>query len=113
MKQLTAAADGEPLDLLVRIEPDSWSKTGGRLVLVDDFLALEEQALDRKQANELLGKIGLDKKDGEGYRLRTDGKGRLRIDVMTFGGQFVQYTKISEMVRSHWQKIGIDLSVWF
>lgn len=35
VKQLTAAADGDPLDLLVRIEPDSWSKTGGRLVLAD------------------------------------------------------------------------------
>ncbi|MCK7479992.1 MAG: hypothetical protein M0C28_23920 [Candidatus Moduliflexus flocculans] len=31
--------------------------------------------LDLKQANELLDKIGLTKKDGEGYRLRTDGKG--------------------------------------
>jgi peptide/nickel transport system substrate-binding protein len=67
--------------------------------------------LDVKKANEMLDKIGLDKKDGEGYRLRTDGKGRLRIELMTFGGQFVQYTKIAEMVRSHWQKIGIDLTV--
>ena len=39
--------------------------------------------LDLKQANELLDKIGLDKKDAEGYRLRTDGKGRLRLEVMT------------------------------
>ena len=35
--------------------------------------------LDVKQANALLDKIGLSKKDGDGYRLRTDGKGRLRI----------------------------------
>ena len=35
VKQLTAAADGAPLDLLVRIEPDGWSSTGGRLVLAD------------------------------------------------------------------------------
>ncbi|HUP44016.1 MAG TPA: single-stranded-DNA-specific exonuclease RecJ [Thermoanaerobaculia bacterium] len=35
VKQLAAAADGEPLDLLVRIEPDGWSPTGGRLVLAD------------------------------------------------------------------------------
>ena len=38
-------------------------------------------ALDAKQANALLDKIGLSKKDGEGYRLRTDGKGRLRIEL--------------------------------
>ena len=39
--------------------------------------------LDVKKANEMLDKIGLDKKDAEGYRLRTDGKGRLRIEIMT------------------------------
>ena len=35
VKQLTAAADGAPLDLLVRIEPDGWSSTGGRLAVAD------------------------------------------------------------------------------
>ena len=36
--------------------------------------------LDLKQANEMLDKIGLDKKDGEGFRLRTDNGQRLRIE---------------------------------
>ena len=67
--------------------------------------------LDVKKANEMLDKIGLAKKDAEGYRLRTDGKGRLRIEIMTLGGQFVQYTQISEMIREQWKKIGIDLQV--
>jgi peptide/nickel transport system substrate-binding protein len=67
--------------------------------------------LDVKKANEMLDKIGLAKKDGEGYRLRADGKGRLRIEIMTLGGQFVQYTQISEMIRGQWKKIGIDLHV--
>ena len=44
-----------------------------------------------KQANELLDKIGLTKKDSEGYRLRTDGKGRLRIEMVTIGGTFIPY----------------------
>ena len=35
VKQLVAGAGDEPLDLLVRIEPDGWSRTGGRLVLTD------------------------------------------------------------------------------
>ena len=36
----------------------------------------------------MLDKIGLAKKDGEGYRLRSDGKGRLRIEFrgLTFIG---------------------------
>jgi peptide/nickel transport system substrate-binding protein len=67
--------------------------------------------LDVKKANEMLDKIGLSKKDGEGYRLRTDGKGRLRIEIMTLGGQFVQFTQISEMIREQWKKIGIELVV--
>jgi peptide/nickel transport system substrate-binding protein len=67
--------------------------------------------LDVKKANEMLDKIGLAKKDAQGYRLRADGKGRLRIEIMTLGGQFVQYTQISEMIREQWKKIGIDLQV--
>src|SRR3989449_3951951 len=55
--------------------------------------------LDVTKANEMLDKIGLSKKDAQGYRLRADGKGRLRIEIMTLGGQFVQYTQISEMMR--------------
>jgi len=67
--------------------------------------------LDVKKANEMLDKIGLAKKDAEGFRLRSDGKGRLRIEIMTLGGQFVQFTQISEMIREQWKKIGIDLQV--
>ncbi|MCC7367087.1 MAG: ABC transporter substrate-binding protein [Chloroflexi bacterium] len=66
---------------------------------------------DVKQANELLDKVGLTQKDGEGYRLRTDGKGRLSIEITTLGGQFIQYTRIAEMIRDQWKKIGIDLRV--
>ena len=67
--------------------------------------------LDLKQANELLDKIGLTKKDADGYRLRTDGKGRLRLEMVTVGGQFVPYTQVGEMIKQQWKKIGIDLDV--
>jgi peptide/nickel transport system substrate-binding protein len=67
--------------------------------------------LDVKKANEMLDKLGLAKKDAQGYRLRADGKGRLRIEITTLGGQFVQYTQIAEMIREQWKKIGIDLNV--
>jgi peptide/nickel transport system substrate-binding protein len=66
---------------------------------------------DPKKANEMLDKIGLDKKDTEGYRLRSDGKGRLRLEITTLGGQFLQFTQIAEMIREHWKRIGIDLNV--
>src|SRR5262249_4971959 len=45
---------------------------------------------DLKKANDLLDKLGLDKKDAEGYRLRADGKGRLRLEVITYLG-FLQF----------------------
>jgi len=67
--------------------------------------------LDVKQANALLDKIGLSKKDGEGYRLRTDGKGRVRIELMSVGGQFIPYTQVGEMIKQQWKKIGIDADV--
>ena len=67
--------------------------------------------LDVKQANALLDKIGLTKKDSEGYRLRTDGKGRLRIELMSVGGQFIPYTQVGEMIKQQWQKIGLDADV--
>ncbi|MHB0868411.1 MAG: ABC transporter substrate-binding protein [Chloroflexota bacterium] len=66
---------------------------------------------DPKKATELLDKIGLDKKDSEGYRLRTDGKGRLRIELTTVGGMFIPYTQIAEMAREQWKKIGIQADV--
>ncbi len=66
---------------------------------------------DPKQANALLDKVGLEKKDSDGYRLRTDGKGRLRIEIQTAGGANVDYTKIAEMIREHWGKIGIQADV--
>jgi peptide/nickel transport system substrate-binding protein len=67
--------------------------------------------LDLKQANELLDKVGLARKDAEGYRLRTDGKGRLRIELMSVGGQMTPDTPMGEMIRQQWRKIGVDADV--
>jgi peptide/nickel transport system substrate-binding protein len=67
--------------------------------------------LDLKQANELLDKLGYAKKDPEGYRLRADGKGRLRLEMVTVGGQFVPYTQVGEMIKQQWRKIGVDVDI--
>jgi peptide/nickel transport system substrate-binding protein len=67
-------------------------------------------AYDPQRANALLDRLGLDKKDAEGYRLRTDGKGRLRIEIQTFVG-FFQATQICEMIREQWKKIGVQADV--
>lgn len=66
--------------------------------------------LDLKQANALLDKIGLAKKDGAGFRVRTDNGERLRIQIIAVQA-FLPYPKLSEMVADQWQKIGIQADV--
>jgi peptide/nickel transport system substrate-binding protein len=67
--------------------------------------------LDVQQANDLLDKMGLTKKDGEGYRLRKDGVTRLRLEYVAAAGSNADYTRMGEMVRDHWRRIGIELNV--
>ena len=64
-----------------------------------------------KQANEFLDRLGLTKKDNEGYRLRTDGKGGIRLELLTASGSFIPHTQICEMIREQWKKIGIAANV--
>jgi peptide/nickel transport system substrate-binding protein len=66
--------------------------------------------LDLKQANAMLDKIGLSKKDAQGFRLRTDNGERLRIQIIAVQA-FQPYPKMSEMVANQWQKIGIQADV--
>lgn len=66
---------------------------------------------DPDQANQILDQIGLSKKDGDGFRVRTDNGERLRLEMITVGGQFVPYTQVGEMITQHWKKIGIDAAV--
>jgi peptide/nickel transport system substrate-binding protein len=63
------------------------------------------------KANEMLDKLGLTKKDSEGYRLRSDGKGRLTLEALTYAASGMPYTQIFELVRTHCQAIGIDMQV--
>ena len=62
-------------------------------------------------ASKMLDDLGLTNRDSEGYRLRKDGQGRLRIEMTTVGGQFIQFTQIAEMIREQWGRIGIQADV--
>lgn len=61
------------------------------------------------KANELLDKIGLKKRDKDGYRLRPDGK-TLSITV-DFSGTGTTIPDELELVRRYWEKIGIKVAV--
>ncbi len=65
---------------------------------------------DPAQANKLLDGIGLTAKDSEGYRLRKDGKGRIRVEFEAGQGA-ADFVGVTEMVKRHWQQIGIDLNI--
>jgi peptide/nickel transport system substrate-binding protein len=66
---------------------------------------------DPIKANQMLDALGLEKKDAEGFRLRTDGKGRLVFEINALGAQFLQFTQIAEMIAEQWKKIGIKANV--
>jgi peptide/nickel transport system substrate-binding protein len=63
---------------------------------------------DAAQANQLLDKVGLTKKDAAGYRLRPDGKGRVKL---THQGTptFIDNVAVGEMLKRQWKAIGIDV----
>jgi peptide/nickel transport system substrate-binding protein len=54
---------------------------------------------------------GSRRRDGEGYRLRADGKGRVRLEMITVGGSFVPFTPVAEMIKQQWRKIGVDVDI--
>jgi peptide/nickel transport system substrate-binding protein len=59
-------------------------------------------------ANALLDSIGLDKKDGDGFRLRTDGSGDTLIFELSYiANYFVDYESIAELTKEDLDKIGI------
>jgi peptide/nickel transport system substrate-binding protein len=67
--------------------------------------------LDVAKSNVMLDALGLDKKDAEGYRLRKDGQTRLRLEYAAASASLADYTRMGEMVRDHWKKIGIEANV--
>jgi peptide/nickel transport system substrate-binding protein len=64
-----------------------------------------------KKASDMLDQIGLDKKDAERYRLRSDGKGRLRLVMTVAGAAHAPFDQFVEPVKEHWKDVGIDLNI--
>jgi len=75
----------------------------------------EEQAKDKTehdpdQANAYLDDMGLTERDGEGYRLRPDGK-RLSLTYEWSNALGPHFGDIGELITAHWKEIGIELIV--
>ncbi|MCB9157484.1 MAG: ABC transporter substrate-binding protein [Caldilineaceae bacterium] len=65
---------------------------------------------DLDEANAILDSIGLDQKDGEGYRLLPSGE-RLVLSIDAVSGSFLPYPEIGERIAQMWQEVGIQLQV--
>jgi peptide/nickel transport system substrate-binding protein len=66
--------------------------------------------LDVAQANQLLDKIGYTQKDADGYRVRKDGKGPVRLEFLAVN-RLADFPQLAEVIKNQWKKIGVDLLV--
>jgi peptide/nickel transport system substrate-binding protein len=62
---------------------------------------------DPDRANALLDEMGLTEKDGQGYRLKPDGK-RLTI-IFSYAPVFGSWGDIGVLLSEHWKQLGIEL----
>lgn len=75
---------------------DRWDESFGRF--------------DPDQANEILDSIGLDQKDGEGFRLLPNGE-RLVLRIDAVSGAFLPYPEMAERIAQMWAAVGIQMTV--
>ncbi len=73
-------------------------------------LAKQFTETDVAKANAMLDKIGLDKKDGQGFRLRPDGQ-KLFFAVDVIPTLTPDLVDVLELVKKHWVKLGVDMKV--
>ena len=102
---------GEVIDLVYLGQSEPY-QTGPRPTHPWYFEKLSRQFTDyaADKANAMLDKLGYDKKDGQGFRLRPDGqKIFFAVDVIpTLQPDLVDTL---ELVKKHWADIGIDIKV--
>ena len=65
---------------------------------------------DPKEANRLLDEMGLDKRDGEGFRLRPDGK-TLTVSITVTSGGEIAWIETSELTSLYWGEVGVKATV--
>ena len=64
---------------------------------------------DPDKANAILDRLGLDQKDDEGFRLRSDGNGRLKLEFIDTGGPPWKVST-GALIVEDWAKVGIDVN---
>lgn len=62
-----------------------------------------------EQANKILNTLGLNKKDSDGYRLRTDNRRRLNITISVKNQSFIKFDDIAELLVNNWKDVGLNI----
>ena len=62
-----------------------------------------------EQSNAILDALGLDKRDSDGYRLRTDKKERLGLTFSVPAQSLIDFEGIAELLVNHWKDLGITI----
>lgn len=75
--------------------------------LYDEQMATQYLEYDVQLANEYLDKAGITQKDGDGYRLGSDGK-RITFAIDALTGSPIQVDAL-EMIQRYWRAVGIDM----
>jgi len=100
INQLIYGGRGRPSHDNVADGPPYYGET-----LFQDYLQY-----DPEMANELLDELGLDERDGDGYRLRPDGE-RLQLIYMIRGTDELKEITIGELYKEYWADVGIEVGV--
>lgn len=77
--------------------------------LYNEQLATQFTEYDPEKANELLDAAGLDKRDGEGFRLLPDGR-RFTFNVQYTGIEQPDWGDALEIIKQQWKEIGVDVN---
>ena len=75
-----------------------------------EALARQFTEFDQGAANAALDKLGLNKKDGQGFRLRADGQ-KLFFAIDVIPTLYPDAVDTLELVKRHWADIGVDIKV--
>ncbi len=76
----------------------------------DEEMAKQYTEYDPDQANDYLDRTGFTKRDGDGYRLGPDGK-KIFFSVEVPTAFRAEWPDTMQLVRSHWQEVGVDIQV--
>ena len=63
-----------------------------------------------KQANAILDKLGYDKKDAQGFRLRPDGQ-KVFFSIDVIPTLYPDCVDCLELIKRHWAEIGVDIKI--